>query len=76
MSKEMCKSVKPVGTRQQRLATKASYFICNGLLYKQIDGVAIEFPPGPSLAKVFLLYQEKIIACATIKTSFLPMVYR
>ena len=32
------------------LATKESYFIFNGLLYKQIDGVAMGSPLGPSLA--------------------------
>ena len=31
------------------LATKESYFIFNGLLYKQIDGVAMGSPLGPSL---------------------------
>ena len=38
------------------LATKESYFILNGLLYNQIDGVAMRSPLGPSLAKVFLSY--------------------
>ena len=32
------------------LATKESYFIFNGLLYKQIDDVAMESPLGPPLA--------------------------
>ena len=42
------------------LATKESYFIFNGLLYKQIDGVAMGSPLGPSLANAFLSYHEKI----------------
>ena len=41
------------------LATKESYFIFNGLLCKQIDGVAMGSPLGPSLANAFLSYHEK-----------------
>ena len=41
------------------LATKESYFIFNGLLYKHIDGVAMGSPLGPSLANAFLSYHEK-----------------
>ena len=31
----------------------------NSLLYKQIDGVAMSSPLGPSLANAFLSYHEK-----------------
>ena len=41
------------------LATKESYFIFNGLLYKHIDGVAMGSPLGPSFANTFLSYHEK-----------------
>ena len=41
------------------LAAKEFYFIINGLLYKQIDGVAMGSPLGPSLANAFLSYYEK-----------------
>ena len=41
------------------MATKVSYFVFNGLLYKQIDGVAMGSPLGPSLANAFLSYHEK-----------------
>ena len=41
------------------LATKESYFIFNGLLYKQIDDVAMGSPLGPFLANAFLSYYEK-----------------
>ena len=41
------------------LATKEPYFIFNGLLYKQIDGVAMGSPLGPFLANAFLSYYEK-----------------
>ena len=41
------------------LATKESYFIFNGLLYKQIGGIAMGSPLGPSLANAFLSYYEK-----------------
>ena len=41
------------------LATKDSHFIFDGTLYKQIDGLAMGSPLGPTLAKVFLVYHEK-----------------
>ena len=41
------------------LATKESYFIFNGLLYKHIDRVAMGSPLGPSFANTFLSYHEK-----------------
>ena len=41
------------------LATRESYFIFNGLLYKQTDGVAMNSLLAPSLAKTFLPYQER-----------------
>ena len=41
------------------LAIKESCFIFNGLLYKQIDGVTMGSPLGPSLANGFLSYHEK-----------------
>ena len=41
------------------LATKESYFIFHGLLYKQTDGVAMGSPLGPSLASAFVSYHEK-----------------
>ena len=41
------------------LATRESYFIFNGLLYKQTDGVAMGSPLGPSLANAFLSYYEE-----------------
>ena len=41
------------------LATKESYFIFNNILYKQIDGVAMWSPLGPSLANAFLTHHEQ-----------------
>ena len=41
------------------LATKESYFIFNEILYKQIDGVAMGSPLGPTLANAFLCFYEK-----------------
>ena len=41
------------------LATKESHFIFNGLLCKQIDGVAMGSPLGHSLANTFLSYHDK-----------------
>ena len=42
------------------LATKDSHFVFDGTLYKQIDGVAMGFPLGPTLANAFLVYHKKI----------------
>ena len=41
------------------LATKESYFIFNQFLYKQIDGVAMGSPLGPTLANAFFCFYEK-----------------
>ena len=43
------------------LATKEYYFIFNGLPYKQIDGVAMGSPLGPSLANAFFSHHEKLV---------------
>ena len=37
------------------LVTKETYFVFNGLLYKQIDGVAMGSSLGPSLANAFVI---------------------
>ena len=41
------------------LATKELYFIFNNILYKQIDGVSMRSPLGPSLANAFLAQHEQ-----------------
>ena len=41
------------------LATNESYFIFNKILYTQIDGVAMGFPLGPSVANAFLAHLEQ-----------------
>ena len=41
------------------LATKESYFLFNGLLYKQSDSIAMRSPLGPFLASPFLSYHER-----------------
>ena len=38
---------------------KESYFIFNDILYKQIDGVAMGSPLGPTLANTLLCFYEK-----------------
>ena len=40
------------------LTTKESCFIFNGLPYKQIDGVVMGSPVGPSLSNAFLSHQK------------------
>ena len=43
-----------------KLATTESSFIFDNKLYKQIDGVAMGSPLGPTLANAFLCHYEKI----------------
>ena len=56
-------------------ATSESSFIFNFLLYKQIDGVAMGSPLGPTLANAFLCHYEKewLDNCPS---HFKPIVYR
>ena len=57
------KRVKGLSTTEFKeilsLATKESYYIFNGKLYKEVDGVAMGSPLGPTLANAFLVYFEK-----------------
>ena len=41
------------------LATKDSHFHFDGTLFKQIDGVTMGSPLGPTLANAFLVYHKK-----------------
>ena len=59
------------------LATRESYFIFNGLLYKQINVVAMGSPLGPSLADAFLSYHEKNwlkIVCKDLSQFFTEVI--
>ena len=57
-----------------KLATIESSFIFDNKLYKQIDGVALVSPLGPTLANAFICHYEKIWLneCPQFK----PMVYK
>ena len=57
------------------LATTESFFIFNGTCYKQIDGVAMGSPLGPTLANAFLAYHEKIWL-QNCPVNFKPVFYR
>ena len=55
------------------------YFIFNGLLYKQIDDVAIGLPLEPSRANIFLSYHAMnktgcIIACKDLSKFFIDVM--
>ena len=41
------------------VTTKESYCTFNGKLYKQVDGVAMGLPLGPTIANVFLVQFQK-----------------
>ena len=56
-------------------ATTESFFIFDNKLHKQIDGVAMGSPLGPTLANAFLCYNEKI--CLNERQpQFKSVVYR
>ena len=58
-----------------KLAVKESVFVFNESLFKQIDGVAMGSPLGPTLANAFLCYHETrwLEDCPM---SFKPIFYR
>ena len=58
-----------------KLATTESSFIVDNKLYKQIDGVAMGSPLGPTLATAFLCHFEKnwLNECPS---QFKPVVYK
>ena len=50
------------------LATKDSHFIFDGALYKQIDGVAMGSPLGPTFANNFLVsHKENWLECCPLE---------
>lgn len=56
------------------LATKESLFLFDGIYYRQIDGVAMGSPLGPTLANIFLcFYEEKWLDQCPIQ--FKPKFY-
>ena len=57
------------------LATLDNHFFFNTVIYKQIDGVAMGSPLGPTLANVFMCHMEKkwLQACPS---HFKPILYR
>lgn len=57
------------------LACKEMFFLFNNVIYKQVDGVAMGSPLGPTLANIFLSHHEKrwLDSCPP---SFKPVIYR
>ena len=58
-----------------KLAATESSFIFDNKLYKQIDGVAMGSPLGPTLANAFLCHYEKIWLNECL-SQFKPAVYK
>ena len=58
-----------------QLATQESFILFNGSYYKQIDGVAMGSPLGPTLANIFLGYHEEIWLSKCPK-EFKPSYYK
>ena len=57
------------------LATLDSYFFFNNTIYKQVDGVAMGSPLGPTLANIFMVALEKTIF-DKCPVEFRPSFYR
>jgi len=57
------------------LATTESFILFNGSYYRQIDGVAMGSPLGPTLANIFLGYNEEKWL-ADCPAEFKPVYYR
>ena len=57
------------------IATKDCYFTFNDEIYRQVDGVAMGSPLGPTLANIFMCYHEKrwLENCPP---QFKPIIYR
>ena len=58
-----------------KLATSESSFIFDNIFYKQIDGVAMGLPLGPSLVNAFLCHYKKLWL-DSCPPEFKPIVYR
>ena len=56
----LCNISKNQFEKLLRAALSNNYFLFDGIIYEQIDGVAMGFPLGPSLANVFLAHYEQI----------------
>ena len=57
------------------LATKECYFLFNEKVYKQLDGVAMGSPLGPTLANIFMSHFENTFLGATPR-NIAPKFYR
>ena len=57
------------------MCVKDCLFIFNGEVYKQIDGVAMGSPLGPTFANIFLSYHEQLWL-NECPDSFKPILYR
>ena len=49
------------------MCTKDNIFLFNGLLYQQVDGVAMGSPLGPLLANIFMSHVEKLLFNSDLK---------
>ena len=56
----LCNISKNQFEKLLRAALSNNYFLFDGIIYEQIDGVAMGSPLGPSLANVFLAHYEQI----------------
>ena len=58
-----------------RVALWSNYFLFDGIVYQQVDGVAMGSPLGPSLANTFLAHYEQIWV-DDFPNDFKPVYYK
>ena len=56
----LCNTSKNQFEKLLSAALSSNYFSFDGIIYQQVDWVAMGFPLGPSLANVFLAHYEQI----------------
>ena len=58
-----------------KAALSNNYFLFDDIIYQQVDGVAMGFPLGPSLANAFLAHYEQI-SLNDCPDEFKPVYYK
>ena len=71
----VCNLDKNSFTKLLTLSTKESYFVFDKKYYKQVDGIAMGSPLGPTLANAFLCHHEKIWL-KNCPVEFKPVYYK
>ena len=66
---------RPIFKEFLRLAVQSSFFLFNGRLYKQIEGLGMGLPLGPTFANIFMCAKEELWL-DDCPMSFKPALYK